>query len=383
MNSPARSKFFKFKKWLTIKDTAVHLSNIFSEPVCEADVLQLGLDGHLILSVNFVNCTPARNGKVVPYREARRRHYRSLLDDEFRAEFFEKNMTDASVKSDKELSEYDAQQQLATLSKYIDMPLDDFFHRSDEGSIEGLYIGNGRVLEFEKDHVYQITGVWDLPMIGNEKIDIERRYQRMVSGIEVDGIYLDGTFVSGENDKICQLQESFGDRYGYRDAISAQFNKLRRLELSKSINRRKEKLLILRREKLEKLQEIEKEWNNFNKYFPAGGLPEGSVLVVRTEALRDFEQFIAENEAEKKISTKPHGNTEHNSKKREEVLGAALSVLSRWPEVCKNGAGRIEATKIRVLIENKGYMFWREDGEPPLSTGQIEKLLRQWLKKTD
>ena len=122
MNKPAGSKLFKLKNWLTIKDTATYLSNIFSEPVCEADVLQLGLDGHLKLSVNFVNSTPARMGKVVPYKEARRRHHLSILDEKDISGFFEKHMSDAPVKSEKELSEYDIQQHLAIISNFFDMP---------------------------------------------------------------------------------------------------------------------------------------------------------------------------------------------------------------------------------------------------------------------
>ena len=50
-----KSKLFKLKKWLTIPETAKHLSIMFGEEVQEADVLRLGLDRHLKLSVNFVN----------------------------------------------------------------------------------------------------------------------------------------------------------------------------------------------------------------------------------------------------------------------------------------------------------------------------------------
>ena len=58
-------KLYQLKKWLNIEDAARHLTIVFGEPVSEADVLQLGLDGHLKLSVNFVNGAVARYGKVV------------------------------------------------------------------------------------------------------------------------------------------------------------------------------------------------------------------------------------------------------------------------------------------------------------------------------
>ncbi len=49
------SKLFKLKEWLTLPDAAKHLAIAFGEEVGEADVLRLALDGHLKLSVNFVN----------------------------------------------------------------------------------------------------------------------------------------------------------------------------------------------------------------------------------------------------------------------------------------------------------------------------------------
>lgn len=192
---------------------------------------------------------------------------------------------------------------------------------------------------------------------------------------------LEGAFVEGSDGVMCQLQESF-DQNEYQAGSKAQLEKLKQIIASSNINKEEEELLDRHKENREKYLEYKRGKPHYEDYYPAGGLPQDSVLVVRTEALREFEQLISENEVEKNKTTKLHGNIEHNAKKREEVLGAALSVLARWPDECKNGAGRIEATKIRVLIENKGYMFWREDGEPPLSTGEIEKLIRQYLKKT-
>lgn len=54
------SKLFKLKQWLTIPQTAKYLSSALSEEVTEADVLRLGLDRHLKLSVCFLNGAYAR-----------------------------------------------------------------------------------------------------------------------------------------------------------------------------------------------------------------------------------------------------------------------------------------------------------------------------------
>lgn len=65
-----KSKLFNLKEWLTIPETAKHLSIIFGEEVNEADVLRLGLDRHLKLSVNFVNHAHAKRGnKFLPFEE--------------------------------------------------------------------------------------------------------------------------------------------------------------------------------------------------------------------------------------------------------------------------------------------------------------------------
>ncbi len=61
-------KLLNLKHWLTVPDAARHLSMFFGEDVSEADILRLALDGHLTLSVNFVNHTTGRCGPVVPPR---------------------------------------------------------------------------------------------------------------------------------------------------------------------------------------------------------------------------------------------------------------------------------------------------------------------------
>ena len=61
----------------------------------------------------------------------------------------------------------------------------------------------GVAWEPEKENTV-IYGVWDLPMIGNERFDIERRYQRMSGGPDVIPVCWEGTFVQ-RGDVCCQL----------------------------------------------------------------------------------------------------------------------------------------------------------------------------------
>lgn len=300
MNKPARSKLFKLKDWLTLPDAAKHLSNVCDEEVAEADILRLALDGHLKLSVNFVNHTRARIGKVVPYREARRRHFHTMFNEEFVSDFFEKNMPDSSVEFKEKLSDTDLYQKVAIMQNYIDMPLEDIFHRCDEGRIEGIYIGNGRVLEFEDERVSSVEGIWDLPMIGGEHLDVEHKYQMLTGGPAVTLQSIEGAFVEGDDGIMCQLQESF-DQNEYKAGSLAQLDELKKIIASKNIRKKKtEELLAKYQEDRKKYLEEKDSQPHHQDYYPAGGLPRDSVFVVRTEALRKFEQLISGNEIERR-----------------------------------------------------------------------------------
>jgi hypothetical protein len=63
-------RLLKLKDLLTVPDAARHLSILFGEDVSEADVLRLALDGHLTLSVHFVNHATAQCGKTIPLADA-------------------------------------------------------------------------------------------------------------------------------------------------------------------------------------------------------------------------------------------------------------------------------------------------------------------------
>ncbi len=65
------TKLFKLKEWLTVADAAGHLTIAFGEPVTNADVLRLALDGRLRISVHFVNRAYLPRGTVVGIEEGR------------------------------------------------------------------------------------------------------------------------------------------------------------------------------------------------------------------------------------------------------------------------------------------------------------------------
>jgi hypothetical protein len=128
-------------------------------------------------------------------------------------------------------------------------------------------------------------------MLGTECLDIEHEYQMLTNGPEITLTGLDGAFVEDEDGVIWQLQDMFDKEF--IEAQQSEDRKKKSLEfyaesLKKRISNNEidekeaENLLDQRKKSNERPMAYE------NKFYPAGGLPEDSVLVVRTRELRAF-----------------------------------------------------------------------------------------------
>ena len=226
-------KLLNFRKWLTVPDAAEHLSGMFEEPVSEADVLRLALDGHLTLSIHFVRPAFARCGPIVPCEghKAFKARYRGVND-----------------------------------------------FSSD--SISAVWTDNGEhVLELG-DEVVPLTGVWDLPMLRGERMEVERRYQTLKGGAEVHETSLGLPLVCDDAGTACLLQI--------------------RLDGSRP-----------------------KPFFHWSNWGPARNLPPDGVVVVRVDALRKFEDRISEPE---KLEEKPLDTRERTSLL---IIIAALAKMAK------------------------------------------------------
>jgi hypothetical protein len=58
-------KLIKFKNWLTLDEASAYLSSVLEEAVMPVDIVQLGLDGYIRLSLNFLSNFPARPAKLI------------------------------------------------------------------------------------------------------------------------------------------------------------------------------------------------------------------------------------------------------------------------------------------------------------------------------
>jgi hypothetical protein len=205
-------KLFALKHWVELEEAARYLSILIGEEANRDDLLRLGLDGHLTLSVRFTSATSARCGRTIPLAEAKRHEIPTLEGDGF----------------------------------FV--------------CIEGTVIPGERVIVFE-EQVTTIVDLWDLPMLGGDRLEVENLYERARWREAPELFNMEGSFVVSPDGLYCQLLDRFEERRGPPN----------------------------------------KPYHPDN-YYPAAGLPDDSVIVVRTEALRQFASRLSD---ESEVEAKP------------------------------------------------------------------------------
>lgn len=229
-------KLFKYKEWLLLEEAAGYLTIMFGESVTKADVLRLGLDGHLKLSVFLVNHAQARRGVRLPIEEAEKIVVPGLGNDGQEVEIMcGLRLYDLETREIKE------------------------------------------VVQFSEEEVTTIGGVWDLTMLGGERLDIEHAYQMEIDGAAVTLINIDGSYIASPNGEIFELLSRFddGDIKKRSEGKPASFN-------------------------------------DPDNFYPAGGLPDDSIVVIRTSALADFESSLNETKTAPAKSQSINPRTENN-----------------------------------------------------------------------
>lgn len=266
------SKLLKLKEWLSVTDAAKYLSVVFGEDVTEGDVLRFALEGRLRLSVYFVNHANARCGKVVRYKEAE-------LEAAVAIGNFPEDLEWATFPAEL----IDTVPGLRGVAKGKPMTY-----------LMSLRIDEERYVTLG-DEVRILEGVWDLPMVGGEQLDVEHKYQMLTGGPAVTLSNLDGALVEGNDGEICQLQMSHDDNE-YFVGSKAKLERLKQSIANKEIGKEEaEKLLKQHEQDRKKFLEDRKSKPATENYHPAGGLPADSVLVVRTSAVREFEVRVTES----------------------------------------------------------------------------------------
>lgn len=214
-SGPAKAgRLLRIRDWLTVAETARYLALIFEDDVTEADVLRLGLDGHLKLSVRFVNHAIAK------------RH---------------RELADAEIGEGRgRLEQLTAECREAAAAG---LPFPTKVLTAEEEEIQR-----------EDRRIYTLgDGIYDLPMIGAERLDVEHEYQQQTNGPEVTLINMFGAFVDSEDGIRFVLQEKLPATTVAAGGVLVKAD----------------------------------------PYYPPSGLPDDSVLVVRTAALRELEARVS------------------------------------------------------------------------------------------
>lgn len=245
------SKLFTLKEWLTVPEAARHLSRLFNEDVVESDVLRLTLDERLKLSVHFVNGVFANPGRFVGIDDVAWSEFKITMGDDV---------------------------------NNLKLP-------------HGVDVGDGRYVALA-DRIIILEGVWDLPLIGGERLDVERRYQKMTNGPDVAYrdvalSIIDSIFVEMEGGVACRLCERIEPREFKMGSLAHV--KTRYYEIMNSISTVADGRL---------LENIETQGNSVVRkvpspasgehYFFSRRIPDDGVLVVRTKNLASFVSSLEE-----------------------------------------------------------------------------------------
>lgn len=273
------SKLLKLKSWLTIEETASRLSVSAGELVTEADVLRYALEGHLTLSVYFVNHALGRPTRIEPLGA---KHFSS-----------------------------------SPPSNEYGPPI----YWLSEGE---LLPSEKEVLIFEGDEQKpeHLKGVWDLMMFGAEKLDVECEYQDLIGGPDVKLICLRGPIVTDPTrTKLYQILDTYlGDTTAPYCPVTEP-------------------------QKDQPSATTESDYKTV--YYPAAGLPEGSMLVVRTAALWAFEEMHLTDEL------KPEKPLHPSERKSVAQIIAALAAMAKLDLSSPYKAcGVLRVTEVTALPES-------------------------------
>lgn len=266
------SKLFDLKEWVTVPDAAAYLSDAFGEIVTEADILRFTLDKHLTLSVYLPNGATVKRGKIVTHS----------LDKLIEA------VANNEVPDD--LNWVPVPRSFA--QKGLEAIHDD--SGEDVPFITSLRLSDSQWVTLNQNKVTSVWGLWDLPMIGGERLDIEHQYLSLTGGPSITAETMDGAFIwRGPND-ICQIQADFDDnelQAGSKAQGLALENRIVEDGIENEIACELRGAFQIKRKEY-KEERRKKEYHN--NFYPHGGLPDDAVLVVRTAVLREFVLSVSE-----------------------------------------------------------------------------------------
>ncbi|MBO1114663.1 hypothetical protein [Bordetella petrii] len=293
-------KLFSLKEWVTVADAAKYLSVSLGEEVNEADVLRLALDGHITLSIYLPNGATVKRGKIVTHR----------LDDVVDAL---KNNRIPEGLDWMHVPKSMVQKNLASLTAIDD-------DSEEVPFITSLRLNDTQWITLERETISTVWGLWDLPMFGGERLDVEHECLSITGGPSITAETMEGAFIWHSEDSICQIQADFDDNE-YQRGSKAEGLELERRIVEDGIpadEADKQRAAFETRRKEYKKRRKEKPYHE--NFYPSEALPNDSMIVVRTSALRDFE---------KSLGGPPSGEEKPLSARERETLLTLIAAMAK------------------------------------------------------
>jgi hypothetical protein len=340
---PSPSKLFSLREWLTRDEAAKHLSIVFGEVVTPADVLRLALDGLLTLSVDFVNHADTRAGHLVALEQCPLTIY-SRSADVLSGKLPLVRKKDVFV-ADLPNLEADIRSQLESGDLVISPQAENF--------------GDNLFLLLDSE-VTSIEGIWDLPMKGGERLDVEHLYQTETDGPAVTLTNLSGVYVK-RDDVVCQLQNDYEDNEYSKGSKAHGELVERKIALQDLTEGGADELRRKYAEHRKQFLANRKSQTRSEKYYPAGRLPDDAVYVVRTACLREFELAVFGRELDPK---KPPSKREESTLLN--IIGGMLALM----------LGKTPAGKPHSVFESQASIINALLAEQPGKSGIAERTLQ-------
>lgn len=171
------------------------------------------------------------------------------------------------------------------------------WHETTDGpKLASLYLGDNKFLNIQDKEWISVGGVWDLPMIDGDWMEIEQKW-RSLTGLSRDSRrVMYGVFLEGDDGAVCRLKDLFNVSE-YQAAHKERLREQQRQNAANNLTRENSELL---------LKLIEDERESFLKKrlrIKEFSLPEDSSFVVRTDALIGFEKNERLNIAKSNVKT--------------------------------------------------------------------------------
>lgn len=313
-----KSKFLQIKKWIDLNDAANRLSASLEEKITALDLLELGLENELKISIKL----PYSNKYVAR---------KAWLKTELFSDRLESCFQFINLSNDVEMLIKGSDEYQIKLDEYIHLEFDKYIKKT-KGRIDNVpeltfdyfvnelsYVG----WEYSEELFYLSSNVFELEMSGSEVIDVKTMIEINKNREPVDMCNLDGVFIKSETGEVYNLMERFS------------------------------------REDVELFDEDYK--NNYNSdylnsryYFPMSSLPAYTEFGVRVEHLMEFESKI-------------HMGNDYSSDDLLYVMGGVLNNITskakKWTQgemaiiLSEKGIKNLGERKINEIfsIANKEY----------------------------